>query len=287
MNATDLAPASFKRYFEPFLGSGAMFFRLRPKRATLSDANIELINCYRQIQSDWAVVWAGLKRYVEAHSREFYYKVRDRRFTEDRKGAVRFLYLNRACFNGIYRVNRYGRFNVPIGSKEILLYDYDDFSVVAEAIRGVKFECADFETIVARTRKEDFLFCDPPYTVTHNGNGFIKYNDKLFRWDDQIRLRNALMRAADRGVFVLLSNADFSGVRDLYKRDGFTCTPITRLSTISGKVASRQMYQEVLISNYPLRIPEFAAMQVPVPDEPPVIYGDPDGEIENPSSAGT
>lgn len=265
-NAVALAPLNFGRYYEPFLGSGAMYFGLRPERATLSDTNAELINCYQQMQTDSGKVWAGLKRYAARHSDEFYYHIRERGFTRDRKGAVRFLYLNRACFNGIYRVNQEGKFNVPKGSKDVLLFDYDNFAEVQGAIRNIKFECADFEKVINRARGGDFVFCDPPYTVAHSGNGFIKYNDKLFRWGDQIRLRDALVRASKREVSVLLSNADFPGIRELYRINGFRCTPISRVSTISANAAYRGTYDEVLISNYTLGIGE--AMELPLQYSP-------------------
>lgn len=253
-DADGFAPLDYKRYFEPFLGSGAMFFALRPRHATLSDANLELINCYQQIQFDWEKVWKGLKRLVSMHSEEFYYRVRGRKFTRDSDGAIRFLYLNRACFNGIYRVSLSGNFNVPLGSKTVLIYEYDDFQAVYDAIKYADFSCGDFERMVDRAGSRDFVFCDPPYTVAHSNNGFIKYNDKLFRWDDQIRLRDALSRASRRGASVLLSNADFPRIRDLYISEGFRCTPISRSSVISAKASARGHYDEILISNYPLRL---------------------------------
>jgi DNA adenine methylase len=256
IHANELAPLCFKHYFEPFLGSGAIFFGLRPLKATLSDTNAELINCYRQIQTDWLNVWNGLQEYATMHSFEFYYRTREQDFSEDLTGAVRFLYLNRACFNGIYRVNRDGKFNVPKGSKTLIVFPYDNFEFVNNAISNTQLECSDFEKLIDSAHLGDFVFCDPPYTVAHSSNGFIKYNDKLFSWADQLRLRDALRRANERGAFALLSNADFPGVRDLYDDvDGFRCMPISRASVISGKPSARGTYDELLISNYPLRIP--------------------------------
>jgi DNA adenine methylase len=253
-DALRLSPGQFNRYYEPFLGSAAMFFGLRPREAILSDTNDELINCYRQIKADWLRIWDGLIGYTDKHSNQFYYDIRDTEFEDDQERAVRFLYLNRACFNGIYRVNRNGKFNVPKGSKHLLIYPYDNFEDVQNAIAHADFQVSDFEELIERAEYRDFVFCDPPYTVTHSGNGFIKYNDVLFNWSDQIRLRDALVRAHKRGVFTLLSNADFPGVCELYHIDGFLCTPISRRSFISGKPAARGVYGEVLISNYRLGI---------------------------------
>jgi DNA adenine methylase len=257
-DAVELSPIRFTRYYEPFLGSAAMFFGLRPREALLSDSNEELINCYDQIKSDWSAIWNGLIECSKRHSEEFYYQIRRAASDDDRERAIRFLYLNRACFNGIYRVNRIGEFNVPKGSKTVLLYPYDNFEEVSKAITNVDFRCSDFEESIDQARCGDFIFCDPPYTVTHSKNGFIRYNDKLFSWSDQIRLRDALVRADKRGAFTLLSNADFPGICQLYQGSGFRCTPISRRSFISAKLAARGVYGEVLISNYRLPFEEFA-----------------------------
>lgn len=252
--AAEISPVRFGRYYEPFVGSGAMFFALRPRAAVLSDVSEELINCYQQIQEDWSIIWDGLVDYALNHSGALYYNVRATEPRERGDRAIRFLYLNRASFNGIYRVNRSGKFNVPKGSKSVLIYPYDNFQEVSEAIAGVDFRCSDFEALIDEAREGDFVFCDPPYSVAHNRNGFIKYNDKLFSWSDQIRLRDALVRAHTRHVFALLSNADFPGIRELYRVKGFGCTPLSRRSVISAKAAARGTYGEVLISNYPLRV---------------------------------
>ena len=257
-DAVELSPRRFNRYYEPFLGSAAMFFGLRPREALLSDINDELINCYNQIKADWSKIWNGLIRYSSRHSDEFYYKMRRKAFYDNQERAIRFLYLNRACFNGIYRVNKNGKFNVPKGSKDLLIYDYDNFEEVSEVIKNADCQCSDFEESINQARYRDFVFCDPPYTVTHSRNGFIRYNDKLFSWSDQIRLRDTLVRAHKRGAFTLLSNADFPGICQLYQGNGFRYTPISRRSFISAKLAARGVYGEVLISNYRLRLEDDA-----------------------------
>ena len=154
-----------------------MFFGLRPREALLSDTNDELINCYNQIKADWSKIWKGLIEYCNRHSDQFYYEIRRTGFNDGQERAIRFLYLNRACFNGIYRVNRNGVFNVPKGSKTLLIYPYDDFEYVSKAITNADFRCSDFEGSIDQARYRDFVFCDPPYTVAHNRNGFIRYND--------------------------------------------------------------------------------------------------------------
>ena len=126
--------------------------------------------------------------------------------------AVRFIYLNRTCFNGLYRVNRKGIFNVPMGSKTDIEFPEGYLEDVSSALRRALLSVSDFETIIDQAKTGDFLYVDPPYTVMHNNNNFIKYNANLFSWDDQVRLASAIRRAAKRGALIMLSNADHRSV---------------------------------------------------------------------------
>src|SRR5699024_9439870 len=114
--------------------------------------------------------------------------------------AARFIYLNRTCWNGLYRVNKQGKFNVPIGTKVNVRLESDNFMLTSDILKKVDLLISDFENIVDGALEDDFVFADPPYTVAHNNNGFIKYNEKLFSWSDQVRLRDAIIRARERGV---------------------------------------------------------------------------------------
>ncbi len=240
-------PSFRGRYIEPFLGSGSIFFWLRPKRALLSDANPELIESYKTIRDAPQSVLRHLKRHASQHNKEYYYHVRDEFQARSSAGRVaRFLYLNRACWNGLYRVNLHGQFNVPKGTKSKILLDTDNFNLTAAALRKAKIVCSDFESIVGMAGPNDFIYADPPYTTSHNVNGFIKYNETLFSWTDQLRLRDALLSARDRGAKILVSNADHRCVVDLYKGCG-TTQKIKRYSVISGQSHGRGNTTELLI----------------------------------------
>lgn len=246
---SDLFPEKFSRYIEPFVGSGAVFFHLQPEKAILSDLNSELIEAYESIKEDWVSVWRELKNFHKKHSHEHYYKVRMQNFKSPAKRAARFIYLNRTCWNGLYRVNLKGEFNVPIGTKTEVVRPDDDFCQIANLLKNTKFYAKDFEFVINKARKDDFLFIDPPYTVTHNLNGFIKYNNQIFSWHDQIRLQDCVSRAIERGVKVLVTNADHESVRKLYKKTGKFIS-LNRTSVISGKAEGRGRYSELLVKCY-------------------------------------
>ena len=199
-------------YIEPFVGSAAVYFSVRPQRALLSDCNLELINTYRALQSQQKAVSRHLREYQKLHSAEFYCQMRDQRPTTLAKKAARFIYLNRTCWNGLYRVNTRGEFNVPIGTKDAVILASDDFLRTQSTLRTAHIKYCDFEQSVDSAEDGDVLFCDPPYTVRHQLNGFVKYNETLFSWADQIRLRDSLIKAKDRGVRVFITNADHESI---------------------------------------------------------------------------
>lgn len=245
----ELFPKNYKTYYEPFLGSGAVFFHMKPSAAVLGDMNSDLINTYEAIQNDWKPVYSTLKSYHRKHSKDFYYDIRGKSFRSPSKKAAQFIYLNRTCWNGLYRVNLNGMFNVPIGTKQNVILDSDDFEGVSKSLKNTELHALDFQEIIDATAKGDFLFIDPPYTVRHNLNGFVKYNDKLFSWDDQIRLRDCVENAVSRGVKVLLTNADHEDVRELYKGVG-EFLHLKRASVISGDTSARGKYSELIVKCY-------------------------------------
>lgn len=233
-------------YFEPFLGSAAMFFHWGPQVAVLSDANSALIETYCAIKDSAGDVVCHLKKHARKHSPKHYYATRSAVFDDVFERAAQFIYLNRTCWNGLYRVNRSGEFNVPIGTKQNVLLATDDFQMVAEKLKTATLLCEDFEVQIDKSAAGDFVFADPPYTVRHKHNGFVKYNEQLFEWDDQIRLRNAIARAKSRGVQVLVSNADHESIRELYS--GFRLDEVSRYSAIAGAGTKRGSFDELLIS---------------------------------------
>lgn len=241
-----LFPSSYNTYHEPFLGGGAVFFHLAPEKAVLSDANEKLVSCYLAIQDDWKKVWTSLKSFKRQHSDEFYYKARNASYADPHKEAARFIYLNRTCFNGIYRENLKGKFNVPRGTKNNVIESGDDFEGIAAALRNAVIRHSDFGSVLKNAKEGDFAFVDPPYTVRHNMNGFVKYNQKIFSWDDQVRLRDEVQSAAARGVMCLVTNANHKSIQDLYRGIGSTKV-LTRQSVVAGSSDARGRCTELAI----------------------------------------
>jgi len=235
------------RYFEPFLGGGSVFFHLAPKTAFLSDANGTLIECYQQIRDEHETVVEILEDHQKKHCKDYYYETRSAKFENPSYRAAQFLYLNRTCWNGLYRVNLKGEFNVPIGTKSTVLFEHDNFSAIAKLLEDTTLSQCDFEKTIDRAEAGDFIFVDPPYTVKHNFNGFLKYNERIFSWEDQVRLRDAVVRASDRGAKVLVTNAAHCSVLDLYSEIG-TVRHIKRGSVLAGKREARGVFEEILVS---------------------------------------
>lgn len=237
------------RYIEPFLGGGAVFFRLLPGQAILNDANANLIETYRAIQADHLSVKRHLDIHHRLHSVDYYYKMRSYLPRCQFRKAARFIYLNRTCWNGLYRVNLKGAFNVPIGTKTKVTLETDDWANIAGCLAQTELMCGDFEDCIDRADIGDVVFADPPYTVKHNYNGFIKYNECLFSWCDQERLSRALARAANRGVIVVATNANHESVRSLYQTPEFDLHTLSRNSVLSGDPKYRGQFQELLIAS--------------------------------------
>lgn len=240
-------PTKFKRYVEPFLGSASVFFALKPERALLSDANEELITTYRAIRWRPKAVVDALNRHAARHCDTYYYEARSTQPEGLIERAARLIYLNRTCFNGIYRVNLDGVFNVPRGTKNTVVLPTDDFQALGRMLRGVQLENKDFEEIIDQAVEGDFVFADPPYTVRHNTNGFIKYNEKLFSWSDQERLAAALARARRRGARIVATNANHASIRELYASHRFAQRTVSRFSSISAASSSRKQFEELVI----------------------------------------
>lgn len=232
-------------YIEPFLGGGAVFFYSAPCRAILSDVNPRLIETYQAIKDDWRGVEKALRLFHSIHSKNFYYEERNRARRKPHTRAAQFLYLNRTCFNGLYRENLKGVFNVPIGTKTKVIMDDDDFCRVSQLLSAAQLMCCDFEVTINRAKKGDLVFVDPPYTIAHNNNGFLKYNQSIFSWKDQERLQRAITKAVARGARVIVTNADHESVRELYSNFG-PPTTVHRSSVISGSNSSRGKASEIL-----------------------------------------
>lgn len=238
-----LVPASKGRYYEPFFGGGALFFSVQPDLATLSDANAELIDCYEEVKANPDAVLKELSKLK--NSEASYYKVRASEPILGAARAAKLLYLTTLAFNGIYRQNLQGKFNVPYGQKShIRLAESIPVLAASHALRQAKLLCADFETGVAGAVKDDVVYFDPPYTVAHGNNGFVKYNAKIFSWADQQRLAAVANSLADQGCTVIVSNADHPSILRLYP--SFAVRRIERQSVIAASSAHRSLTTECI-----------------------------------------
>ncbi len=248
--APALVPPKWKgKYFEPFVGSGAFFFALKPSSAILSDTNLEVVATYRALQLDPDNIIEELDFYP--HDADFYYYLRETRPRSPHAVAARFLYLNRTCWNGLYRVNRKGKFNTPFGDySNPTICNEDRIEDAAAALSHADLLTGDFETVLRNAKRGAFVYCDPPYITGHKNNGFHKYNASLFAWSDQQRLAKVASELKARGVHVLVSNADNDSVIKLYK--GFKYYRLKRCSLIAAESGNRGGITEALLSSYPI-----------------------------------
>lgn len=238
-----MADIEFKRYFEPFAGGAALFFALQPRCAILSDVNADLMNTYRQVKDYTPEIIRRLMRL--SVDQETYYGIRAKEPKTRIDRAVRFLYLNRTAFGGIYRLNRQGQFNVPFGGGErtpSILWDRDLLRPAARVLRRSELMTGDFETVLREAGRDDLVYCDPTYTVSHSDNGFIRYNESNFRWEDQQRLAEVCKDLLGRGATVLVSNASHPAVRALF--NSREVHVFSRPSTVCPQSESRRTVQE-------------------------------------------
>lgn len=233
-------------YFEPFLGGAAVFFALKPRSAVLSDINTDLINVYRVVKRAPRLVANQLRQYPVNEAA--YLEMRASSPISSLDRAVRFLYLNRTAFGGIYRLNREGRFNVPFGGGDRtpeLLWKTDALTVASRYLRKAKLDKGDFESFLSQAGLGDVVYCDPTYTVAHDSNGFVRYNEKNFSWSDQERLARIGCAASRRGAVVIISNANHDTVRELYPANSIRT--IERMSSVCPNIEKRRVVTECLI----------------------------------------
>lgn len=234
-------------YYEPFIGGGSVFFVLRPKTAVLSDVNGDLVNTYIQVRDHHEKVTTLLKKIPV--SREEYYRIRSDAPDNATERAVRFLYLNRTAFGGIYRLNKGGQFNVPFGGGERtpeILWRDKLLEKASAALRCANLLQGDFESLLGAAKPGDVVFCDPTYTVSHENNSFRRYNEKNFSWQDQERLVRSATAAADRGVAVMVTNAYHKCIKDLYAPH--RPMVLNRASCVSPKAEGRRFVRECIFA---------------------------------------
>lgn len=235
-------------FVEPFVGGGSVFFRLANGRpSVLADANSDLIQAYATVRTSPSEVSKALDAMQNTH--EEYYKVRASRGADPIERAARFIYLNHTSFNGIYRVNQRGEYNVPYGNRaNPKMPTKEHLESAAAALAESQIRCQDFEETLEPIGEGWFAFIDPPYTTAHNKNGFIKYNQRLFTIDDQRRLAKSITEFAARGGKYVLSNAAHESILEIFEALGEPET-VERKSTISGKSTGRQRVEEFVFTN--------------------------------------
>lgn len=252
-------PKEFNNYFEPFIGGGALFFEIAPANAVINDVNSELLAIYECLKDKefFSLMLKELDKHELNHSEEYYYKVRsyDRNPRYDLellyKRAARAIYLNKACYNGLYRVNSRGYFNVPSAKKEkVITYDKGNVANLHNYFlnNNITILSGDFVTAVKTAKKGDFVYLDPPYDPYEEKKNFTSYTKYDFNKEDQLRLANLFKELSNRGVKCMLSNHNTNYIRELY--DGFNINVIYAKRMINSKANGRGSVEEVIITNY-------------------------------------
>lgn len=249
-------PKKFKNYYEPFLGGGAMFFYLQPEKAVLSDNNQELIKTYEGVRDNPEEVIKILREFKSKHSKDLYTKIRnlDREIDIYKKLssgeiAARMIYLNQTCFNGLYRVNQKGQFNVPIGSSlNRLICDEHTIRNASNILKKITLKEADFETAVKDAGSGDFIYLDPPYYPVSVYSDFTRYTKEKFYQEDQVRLKERIDRLKAKGCKLMLSNSDCNFIKTLYK--DYKIHEVQSSRSLNCKKDRRGKVSELLIMNY-------------------------------------
>ena len=246
-------PKSYNRYFEPFIGGGALFFELQPENAYISDMNDELINLYSVVRDNVYELISDLNKHEV--SKEYFLEIRNLDRTDEYKNlsnvqrASRFIYLNRTCFNGLYRVNSQGQFNVPFGNyKNPKIVDENNLLNCSELLKNTEIKCADFSEILTKVKKGDFVYFDPPYVPLNETSSFTSYTKDGFDMDMQFKLREVCDELDSMGVMFMLSNSDTKFVNELYSN--YEIKKVFASRAVNANAEGRGKITEVLVRNY-------------------------------------
>ena len=252
------APYEYDTYYEPFVGGGALLFELSPKKAVINDYNDELMNVFRCIKDEnkFMKMCSELNHHEANHSEEYYYEIRNKdrdktMFSKitDYKRAARTIYLNKACFNGLYRVNSKNEFNVPFNrKKQVNTYDGQNLGIIHSYLNfnDITILNVDFEEAVKSAKKGDFIYFDPPYDS--ETSTFNSYTENGFGKEEQIRLSKVFKELDERGCYVMLSNHNTTLINELYK--GYYIHLIEAKRNINSNGRKRGKVEEVIITNY-------------------------------------
>ena len=251
-------PAKYTEYYEPFIGAGAVLFSLQPKKSTINDTNSELINCYQVIKEQPEELLTLCQQHQENNSKEYYYQLREQDRTDDFKDrspverAARIIYLNKTCFNGLFRVNSSGQFNVPYGKyKNPVIADPAVIRAISTYLDRAKVSIlnGDFERAVAKAKKGAFIYFDPPYHPLSDTSSFTGYSINGFGKAEQIRLKELCDELSDRGCQILASNSCCTLIKSLYNDPRYKIVEVKATRAINTVSSKRGKINEVLIYN--------------------------------------
>jgi DNA adenine methylase len=253
-------PKKINTYYEPFIGAGAVLFDLQPKKAVLNDINIELVNVYNIVKNNVDELIETLKKHENGNDSDYFYAMRDLDRNKEEysrlspvEKAARMIYLNKTCFNGLFRVNSQGQFNVPFGK-------YKNPQIVNEIVlravhnylssNDVNIWNKDFSEVVENAKKGDFVYFDPPYDPVSDTSSFTGYSLDGFKRDDQIRLRDFCVQLDKKGCKFLLSNSATDFIKEIYEEKGFHIEIVSATRNINSVASKRGKIDEVLVMNY-------------------------------------
>lgn len=246
-------PKKYGRFFEPFVGGGALFFAVKPEYGYISDINPELMNVYEVVQNNVEELIESLREH--RNTEKYFYELRNADRTQGYEGwgkiekASRLIYLNKTCFNGLYRMNSDGHFNVPFGFyKNPNILDEDNLIACSVLLKKTEIALASFEAVEKKARRGDFVYFDPPYVPLNKTSSFTKYYKDDFDWDAQFALRELCDRLHNKGVLLMLSNSYTETVKDLYKNYRVKIVRANR--AINCKGDGRGKINELIITNY-------------------------------------
>jgi DNA adenine methylase len=242
-------PKDFGTYYEPFIGGGALYFAIAPQRAVIADINDDLINTYKVVRDKPEELLEALKSFK--NESDFYYEVRgrDQALLSDVERAARIIYLNRTCFNGLYRVNKSGQFNVPFANyKNPNFIQTDKILKDSKVLSNTEIYHSGFEEVLTKAKKGDFIYLDPPYVPKDVYSDFKRYNKEQFHLTDHEKLADLYNKLTERGCYVMLSNSDTPFTRELYKKWRVDTVYAKRL--INKDATKRGEITEIIVTNY-------------------------------------
>jgi DNA adenine methylase len=254
-----LQPEDYKSYYEPFIGGGALFFSLEPHHAVINDLNPHLINLYTQVRDNLDKMLFKLSELIDIYTEldeearsAFYYLLRDefnQRTDDDAWGAALFLFLNKTCYNGVYRENMNGKFNVPFGRRKTTsFHELENIERASQVLKHTSIINGSYEDAVSTAKAGDFIYFDPPYVPLNATSNFTQYTGSNFGTNEHIRLKEIFEELDKRGCLLMMSNSDTNVVEELYAK--FKKTKVLADRAVNCKSQGRGRITELVITNY-------------------------------------